>query len=289
MVCCCGPSKAQRAQMTNVEKTSASFRCALNWLAVFVSLAVVFFTLGGAFLLAVAFLCVWGPLLGVAFRAQKTKNEKLLRAFVGVSMCVLCCGMVFGVGLMAAGGHHDGRMVQFGSPDTAPQDLRDPNQKPLMQLNDPNAPKALHTDKPMMAMHDPKTLKPLAEPAKSEPAKSEKPTDQNEGEGDNQDGNDDGDDEGHARGGIILGLFFVMLGWMTFLSFHVASIMLAARLIRFLRLERLSAHAMMAPGSTGDGDIALQPMPSSGAPQVFYMPTADGQPQYVVYQPVGEV
>lgn len=288
----CCTSRAQRANMTMVEKTQASLRCVLNTLAVFVALNVVALTLSGAFVGAVVQALFWGVMLGFGFRAAKNKNERQLRQYIAVVMCALCCGMVLMFISIAAAGHHGEHGVQYA-------DDQNEETKPMLNVHDPQTLMPVkNVDQPMMTMHDPKTLKPLAEapkamlnihdpktlmPVKEQPKPVDvKPVDQP------TDGNDDGDDdEGERRHVPVAFVFFGMLYMMTFLALKVASIMLAARLVRLCKLERLSAHSMMTP--TKEGDIALQPMPTTGSPQVFYMPTADGQPQYVVYQPVQDV
>lgn len=258
MPCCGRPRRSE----TDVQRTQRLLRNTLIGLLV---LNVPHMLMGAFGLFGSLF---WMILFLVAMRGLYRKNERSLRAFVSLSVCGLCCGAVFMIAILVAAGSHHGPRVE--GPDSPDQPMLEQN-KPLMATHDPtvlmetkeapNKPVTKNdeqeqTSKPMMTL-----AKPQEQPEQQEP-------------------------EEHSRAMAVVVFFFALIE-MIFFSLQVASIMLAARLVRALRAERLSAPAMMMPAKDL-GDVALAPMASTGAPQVFYMPTSDGQPQLVVYSPVPE-
>lgn len=274
---CCG---RRRADETEVERTQRQLRTAVV-LVVLLSFVLLMAGLPGLFLMAFIDL-----LALYSLRASRTKNEKGLRKFVGCGMCsvvLVTVGMLLIVTVMGGQMHH-ARQVCI----QRAQNEADANE--MMELSNPN-------DKTMMEVENAASAQRQAE---QKPMMSTRPVESENSaipEGSNADGDDDMDteDDGidcdelrRSSRGIAMMVFFGSFLCMIFYSMLVATIMLAARLVRLLRVERASAAAFMMPQAAGTDDVALQPMASTGAPQVFYMPTADGQPQYVVYSPVAQ-
>lgn len=246
---CCGKRCARRSE-TDVQRTQRVLKNTLVMLAV-MNLAHVLLGLAG-----MIFALVWGVLFIVALRASQRKSERGLRLYVTLALCILCCGLVLVmIALVGVGySHGDDHMVQ--QPDSNPMPVEQPE-----------------SSTPLLALRNPESSN-VENPESSSGMNSTE---------------DFGPDEpgvGRSDFPAVAVLFAFSLFEMVFLSLKIASLMLAARLVRFLRVERLSASAMMVPYAKHPGDIALEPMASTGAPQVFYVPTSDGQPQYIVYSPV---